>query len=350
MGTLAPFRVALCTSVATALLAGCGGSQPPIGTPRGTLLLSKASNRASPVIKEYPIKNEHLVGPLAVAFDASNNLWFNAFYYYLGRRDPKGLITPHSLHVDKKFDSYGSMTAGPRGDVCFSDYAGNVGKIEPDGKIDLYFKHESSIKAGLVITHGYLWVVLSGYINSAVDQVTVDGKLVKQIVLPGYYCYPGPIGASKDGTLWVGYSGNCPAIVRVTESGETTEFPIAAADGVWSVVNGPDGNMWFTAGDDQTTNDYVGKITPDGQITEYPLPNQASGMVVGPDGNWWLTMPWVGKIAVMSQEGNLLREYTLPNAVNGSQPKYQLGTIVLGRDGNLWFPEGYRNKIGELEF
>lgn len=343
-----------------AILAGCGSQvaptrsalQGPTPTTHGkSWMLPKIRNEVTLVIKEYPIVNEHVVSPLDVAFDASNNLWFNAFYYYLGRRSPRGSISAHSLRINDKTYGYGAMAVGSHGNVYFTDYyAGNVGQIEADGKIDLYFQGSGSWKAGLVSTHGHLWVVTTGFYSSSLDEVTFDGKLVKGIALPGTYCYAGPIGASKDGTLWVGYSGNCPAIVRVKESGQATEFPIVAADGVWSVVNGPDGNTWFTAGDGPTTNDYVGKITPDGQITEYPLSNQAFGIVLGPDRNWWLTMPWVGKIAVMSLQGNVLNEYTLPDAVNGSQPQYQLGTIVLGHDGNLWFPEGYRNKIGELDF
>jgi virginiamycin B lyase len=359
-------RNALSVGIVATLLSGCGGRQQSTGALgaiplSGTLsthsdrgeppILEGTSNKASPVIEEYPIKSEHLVQPLDVAFDASNNLWFNAFYYYLGRRGKKGFITAHSLRVRERPYGHGSMAVGPKGVVYFTDsYAGSVGKIEPDGKIDLYFKDETSIKSGLVFTHGHLWVVLPGILNSVLDEVSVDGKLLKQVVLPGNYCGAESIGASADGTLWVGYSANCPAIVRVTENGKSTVFPIVAADGVWRVVKGPDGNMWFAAADNPTTNDYIGKITPNGQITKYPLSNQVSGMVLGPDGNWWLTMPFVGKIVVMSLQGRILHGYTLPHAVNGSQPNFQLGSIVLGRDGNLWFPEGYRNNIGELKF
>lgn len=354
-------RFALSACVAAVMLAGCGGSQPSSraqGPTAGALPATvRAATDYKPVIKEYRIANKHLTDPLEVVFDGSNNLWFSSsFYAYLGSRSPSGSITAHKL--PKQRDNYGwafavAFTTVRRNQVYFTNYYGeDVGKIEAGGHIVEWGqgKVSSYWTAGLVSTEGHLWVVGTSLFDSDLLELRFDGKLLKEIRLPGYYCYPTPIAASSDGTLWIGYGANCPAIVRVTESGKATEFPIVAADGVWNVVTGPDGNIWFTAADGPTTNDYVGKITPRGEITEYPLPNQADGIVLGPDGNWWLTMPFVGKIAVMTLQGDITAEYTLPKAIDGSQPKFQLGKIVLGSDGNLWFPEGYRNKIGELDF
>jgi hypothetical protein len=66
----------------------------------------------------------------------------------------------------------------------------------------------------------------------------------------------------------------------------------------WSITRGPDGNLWFIDGD----GDYMGRITPDGKITEFsgpPLPGVDSGppaatagikiITAGPDGNLWFT-------------------------------------------------------------
>ena len=52
----------------------------------------------------------------------------------------------------------------------------------------------------------------------------------------------------------------------------------------------------------------------------------------------------------MSLDGQILAEYTLPDAWKHSQPKFQATKIILGPDGNLWFAEANRNKIGELRF
>ena len=51
---------------------------------------------------------------------------------------------------------------------------------------------------------------------------------------------------------------------------------------------GPDGNLWFT----EDAGNNIGRITPAGEITEFPLPTPGSGpagITVGPDGNLWFT-------------------------------------------------------------
>ena len=56
---------------------------------------------------------------------------------------------------------------------------------------------------------------------------------------------------------------------RITMDGEITEFPIPSQTG--SPINiavGPDRNIWFTKGG------VVGRVTPDGAITEFPLPSR----------------------------------------------------------------------------
>ena len=53
------------------------------------------------------------------------------------------------------------------------------------------------------------------------------------------------------------------------------------------ITVGPDGNIWFT----EFLNGTVGRITPSGIMTEFPLPSfrAVSGIAAGPDGNLWLT-------------------------------------------------------------
>ena len=47
---------------------------------------------------------------------------------------------------------------------------------------------------------------------------------------------------------------------------------------------GPDGNLWFPEGG------AIGRITPSGAVTEFPLPksgSDAGALTVGPDGKLW---------------------------------------------------------------
>src|SRR5262245_12954032 len=54
------------------------------------------------------------------------------------------------------------------------------------------------------------------------------------------------------------------------------------------IVTGPDGNMWFT----MRNRASIGRITTEGVITEFPLPNPLSSaeeIITGPDGNLWFS-------------------------------------------------------------
>ena len=63
------------------------------------------------------------------------------------------------------------------------------------------------------------------------------------------------------------------AIGRITPSGAITEFPLPAGDGSsGDLTVGPDGNLWFTASPCVERHGTIGRITPAGAITEFPLP------------------------------------------------------------------------------
>src|SRR5262249_19128163 len=55
-----------------------------------------------------------------------------------------------------------------------------------------------------------------------------------------------------------------------------------------AVTTGPDGDLWFT----ENSGNRVGRITPAGAVTEFPIPTASSqpfGITAGPDGNLWFT-------------------------------------------------------------
>src|SRR5262245_54288010 len=68
-----------------------------------------------------------------------------------------------------------------------------------------------------------------------------------------------------------------------------TEFPLpplnlGASFGAVGITAGPDGNVWFA----DPVAHAVGRITPAGQVTEFPTPGiEADAITAGPDGNLW---------------------------------------------------------------
>jgi sugar lactone lactonase YvrE len=150
----------------------------------------------------------------------------------------------------------------------------------------------------------------------------------------------GFIATGPDGNLWFAEDA-ANRIARITPAGNITEFPVPTASSRPSgIVGGPDGNLWFT----EFAGNKVGQITTSGSITEFTIPTSGSSpddIEVGPDGNLWFTEffgPGIGRITT----AGAITEFTIPTS--GSLP---IG-IKAGPDGNLWFSEWQVNQIGRI--
>jgi virginiamycin B lyase len=131
--------------------------------------------------------------------------------------------------------------------------------------------------------------------------------------------------------------------------GQVEEFPLGAGTRPTAIVAGPDGSLWF-AGVQYLSGgsfaDVVGKVTPGGEVTEFPLDTHSANLglgdiAVGPDGNLWFTVggrPKVGRITTAGE----VKEFEL-NAADAKP-----GSIVAGPDGNLWFTEYPNGKVGRI--
>ena len=87
-------------------------------------------------------------------------------------------------------------------------------------------------------------------------------------------------------------------------------------------MTGPDGALWFSILDYAQ----IGRITPKGAMTFFPLPRPAERLTVGPDGALWFTTVGdsVGRITVDGKVTTFTdKDLTRP------------GDIVTGPDGAL---------------
>ena len=154
------------------------------------------------------------------------------------------------------------------------------------------------------------------------------------------YSRPLNITVGPDGNLWFTESG-AGNIGRITPEGGITEYPIPAYySSPWGITTGPDGNLWFT----DSSGNKVGRITPSGQVTEFTIPTAdtwPAGITTGPDGNLWFTERRGNRIARATPTGEIT-EFALPTP--GSWPY----AITAGPDGNLWFTEYSADKIGRI--
>jgi streptogramin lyase len=155
---------------------------------------------------------------------------------------------------------------------------------------------------------------------------------------------PQGITAGPDGNLWFTETA-ANQIGRITPEGDVTEFPLptpSVGGGPLEITAGPDGNLWFTRST-QVGSNTIDRITTAGAITEFALPpgRRPSGITAGPDGNLWFTESGGGKIGRITPAG-AITEFPLPTA--NTDP---VG-ITAGPDGNLWFTELGGSKIGRI--
>jgi virginiamycin B lyase len=123
---------------------------------------------------------------------------------------------------------------------------------------------------------------------------------------------------------------------------QIVEFPVpTAASRPYTIVAGPDGNLWFTESD----GNRIGRITPSGVITEFPFVAAGSGpygICVGRDGNLWFTERFANQIGRLNPTTLQFQEYPIPSF--DSQP----WEICAGADGLLWFTEETATQIASI--
>src|SRR5205085_9306584 len=88
-----------------------------------------------------------------------------------------------------------------------------------------------------------------------------------------------------------------------TTAGQLIQYPLSPKAGPTDIAPGPDGNIWVT----EHYVAKVGRITPDGVITEYPVGGKKSspkGIVAAADGNLWYTDLGTNRIGRITTSGD----------------------------------------------
>jgi streptogramin lyase len=236
-----------------------------------------------------------------------------------------------------------AITAGPDGNLWFTERDGRVGRITASGVITEFSagitpgRRLRGIAAG---PDGNVWFTEHHDGGDGIGRITPEGVVTEFTagITPG--ASPSEIAAGPDGNLW--FTMDADRIGRITPAGVVTEFTagITAGSVPSGIVAGPDGNLWFTelAG-------RIGRITPAGVVTQFSTGISAGSQLVditsGPDGNLWFTA-FAGSIGRITPAG-VVTEFTAGITGAGG-----LRGIAVGADGNLWFTEQFGNRIGRI--
>src|SRR5204862_264473 len=115
-------------------------------------------------------------------------------------------------------------------------------------------------------------------------------------------------------------------IGKLTTDGQLTEYLIAPFVQPWDITVGPDGALWFTEED----ADLIGRITTDGGYTEYSTGTCCFPTEITSAGGFlWFTMEQGPSIVKMDTQG-FVHTFNYPDA---SELAYAIAT---GPDGKIW--------------
>jgi streptogramin lyase len=124
---------------------------------------------------------------------------------------------------------------------------------------------------------------------------------------------------------------------RLTPDGQITEFPLPF--NALDIADGPDGNIWVGANNVSA----LGRVHPDGTVDSFPLPSGDNPSIptVGPDGNLWMAQPEISDILRVDTAGQVTGLFNV-------SPNSTPSDMTSGSDNALWFVEFTGNQIGRI--
>jgi streptogramin lyase len=294
--------------------------------------------------------------PWEITPGPDDNLWFTDDPFpgegtpAIGRITTAGAISEFSTAVNQDDEPIEladpqDIIAGPDGNLWFANRAlfggaPAIGRVTPAGAITLFELPGGSFPQSLVAgPDGNVW--FSNVLSPSIGKITPSGTITEY---PTPERLPGDLIEGPGGKLWFTASvveTEAPAIGTITTSGTITEYSAGFNPGSQplQLVNGPDGNVWFTdiAGASLgPTTRAIGRITPAGVVTEFPLGEDSRPQVIvsAPDGNLWATDADYGRLYRVTPSGAIT---TFTAGLVGLEPR---DLIVGPGDSNLWLTDG----------
>jgi virginiamycin B lyase len=241
-----------------------------------------------------------------------------------------------------------AIIAGPDGNLWVADSGKHkIIRVTPDGKMTELVVPGANLLQGITVgSDGNLWFTSPS--DNTIRRVSPKGEFNGEFKIPttvdkskvGGSSFPRGIATGPDGNVWFAeLHGN--KIGRITPKGEITEFPVPTPDsGPYAPAFDKAGKVWFC----ESTANKVARLDPaTGKVDEFPLPTAKClprDMTTGPDGSLWFSENQADKIGRVTPAGEI-KEFPLPK---GSRP---VG-IATGADGNIWFSGFGMAKIGRL--
>jgi len=270
------------------------------------------------------------------------NIWFTDFRGYIGMITPAGAITEYpTLTADSEPEG---ITAASDGRLWFTEeYASKVGAITTSGAISEYATAIGNSAPFAIIDRGDGTVWYTGLATGSLESLPLTGGTPTVQLSPGNTGFAG-IAVAPNHDIF--FANGSDQVVRLSNPGsDATLAEVTLPSDPQFIVLGPDGNLWFT----ETGTSQIGAVSPLGfnSVTQYStlsLPSGPFGITVGTDGALWFTEEKSNRIGRITTSGDVT-EYQLPGFTN-----VDLGGIAMAKDGSLWFGERSSGAIGHLVY
>ena len=283
-----------------------------------------------------------------------------------GERSPasrsSGAFTVFALPTDT-FPN--SLAIGPDGAVWFGIFGAPekmAGRLTATGSLS-FFPPPNGFQggAGMVSDIGSLFTVTfstteitaSGLGVAFLARMTTSGA-VTQLTSLGIGAVPTNIVVGPDGNLWFpSCEDPClffPGTVGVVSPDGSLKPPVTLPTNYFGtfITAGRDGRLYVTATTENPSpfqsDSVVFVLSTNGTVVKtftFPSGSGLGGIAARSDGNIWVTEAGTGKIARLTPNGRLT-EFTLPNQ------RASPNDIVFGNDGALWFTESSANALGRI--
>lgn len=334
---------ALFVCLVAALLAGCGKGTPVVS---GTA--TPAPTPTPAVTSQYKIPTASSK-PMGIALGSDGVLRFAEYAVSkIGTLNANGKIS-EIVTPAKKAGPIGIASGpGPSLNVWFTESTiGRVGQITTVGPPYVEYTLPVTGATPVALTlgaDGNMWLTDPGT-NSIWRVKSIKRKpfvTFTQYHLTGN-AQPQSITSGPDDALWFTEPGT-NSIGRLPVSGSPlTEYHISAkSSGPAGIASGSDKALWFM----EQKAKAIGRISTSGVITEYPLNGAVSPdqILQGIDGNFYFTDTGKNAIGQFFFHSHRVAFYRVPTA--DSEPTF----MALGTDSQIYFVETAGNKIGQFRY
>jgi len=226
-----------------------------------------------------------------------------------------------------------AIAAGPDGALWFTGSSGTIGRMSTAGTFSQFPLPATGFPLAIVAApDGALWSQIG---DDQVARVTTSGSATEYSIDDGALVFSMTIG--PDGAIWFTNGG----IGRLTTTGAFTQFSTENY-AAYGITTGADGNLWFSGTDITTGGGVIGRLTPGGLVSAYPL---AAGLAIKPgtiatgeDGAVWFAAE-AGSGTAQASIGRITTAgaITMYGVPLQSYYSFPAPSIAAGSDGALWF-------------